>query len=353
MWTRSPESSKCGLEVHKAINVDAKSRKQCYAVGTRWLVLIAICRTIKNLLDNGIRYATVKALICRRLVPLLVRLPVCWGCPSLVMWDSSSGVERLCIPRGRKSEFAIVLVFIVPVILTSLLSCAGEPIGDRVGVDNLAISLGDPWSSQCAKAQGDYFVYLSFYSSFATVTRLGAVPLNLKGMSSPFATAAHKGFPVVPLFCPSFCLGRPEGFSTWRARFFYLSSLQGRLRGINGELVLLGWLALELLIVSPWRKGEDHERSTYKSGHNVVYRVLVAGLGELPPGCGWPASSSSLSNLSIIEPSVGEVDHAAPEYTPSAFRGGSVRSLCAGGLCRGAGRRPSEVSLTKTIRTSA
>ncbi|PKI59988.1 hypothetical protein CRG98_019620 [Punica granatum] len=58
--------------------------------------------------------------------------------------------------------------------------------------------------------------------------------------------------------------------------------------------------------------------------------------GEFPPSCGWPASSSSLSNLSVIEPSVGEVDHAVPEYTPSTFRGGSVRPLCAGGLCRGA-----------------
>ncbi|PKI60414.1 hypothetical protein CRG98_019199 [Punica granatum] len=80
---------------------------------------------------------------------------------------------------------------------------------------------------------------------------------------------------------------------------------------------------------------------------------LVAGLEELPPSCGWPTSSLSFSNLSVIEPSIGEVDHAVPEYTPSAFRGGSVRSLCVGGLCRGAGRRPSEASLAKTIRKSS
>ncbi|PKI74023.1 hypothetical protein CRG98_005586 [Punica granatum] len=73
------------------------------------------------------------------------------------------------------------------------LSSLGEPIGDRVGVDNLAISLGDPWSAQYAKARGDCFVYLSFYSPFATVTHLGAVPLNLKGMNSPFATTARLG----------------------------------------------------------------------------------------------------------------------------------------------------------------
>ncbi|PKI75862.1 hypothetical protein CRG98_003777 [Punica granatum] len=66
-------------------------------------------------------------------------------------------------------------------------------IGNRVGVDNLVISLGDPWSAQCAKTQGDCFVYLSFYSPFATVTRLGAVPLNLQGMNSPFTTTARLG----------------------------------------------------------------------------------------------------------------------------------------------------------------
>ncbi|PKI64868.1 hypothetical protein CRG98_014735 [Punica granatum] len=53
------------------------------------------------------------------------------GCPSLVMWNSSSEVERLRIPRGRKLESAIVLMFVVPVILTSLallkpnVSCLG------------------------------------------------------------------------------------------------------------------------------------------------------------------------------------------------------------------------------------
>ncbi|OWM68194.1 hypothetical protein CDL15_Pgr008286 [Punica granatum] len=63
---------------------------------------------------------------------LLVALPgagfvaegiiVCWGCPGRAMRDSSSGVERLRIPRGRKSESAVVLVFVVPVILTSLVN---------------------------------------------------------------------------------------------------------------------------------------------------------------------------------------------------------------------------------------
>ncbi|OWM68462.1 hypothetical protein CDL15_Pgr026432 [Punica granatum] len=47
---------------------------------------------------------------------------VCWGSPRRAMRDSSSRVERLRIPRGRKSESAVVLVFVVPVILTSLVS---------------------------------------------------------------------------------------------------------------------------------------------------------------------------------------------------------------------------------------
>ncbi|OWM76639.1 hypothetical protein CDL15_Pgr009204 [Punica granatum] len=75
-------------------------------------------------------------LICRKpallLGQLLVALPgagfvagaivVCWGCPGRAMRDWSSRVERLRIPRVRKSESAVVLVFVVPVILTSLVS---------------------------------------------------------------------------------------------------------------------------------------------------------------------------------------------------------------------------------------
>ncbi|OWM85998.1 hypothetical protein CDL15_Pgr020667 [Punica granatum] len=121
MWTRSPESCKDGLEVLDTKSGSSKYRG-CYAVGTRWLVSIAICRTIKNLLDNGIRYAVVKALNCRRLVPLLGRLPICWGCLGLVMWDSSSGVERLLTLRDLESESAVVPAFVVPVILTSLVN---------------------------------------------------------------------------------------------------------------------------------------------------------------------------------------------------------------------------------------
>ncbi|OWM90288.1 hypothetical protein CDL15_Pgr014126 [Punica granatum] len=75
-------------------------------------------------------------LICRKLAlllgRLLVALPgvgfiagaivVCWGCPGRAMRDSSSRVERLRIPRGRKSKTAVVPAFVVPVILTSLVS---------------------------------------------------------------------------------------------------------------------------------------------------------------------------------------------------------------------------------------
>ncbi|OWM74447.1 hypothetical protein CDL15_Pgr003950 [Punica granatum] len=48
------------------------------------------------------------------------RAIACWGCLGRAMRDSSSGVEHLRIPRGRKSESAVVLAFVVPVILTSL-----------------------------------------------------------------------------------------------------------------------------------------------------------------------------------------------------------------------------------------
>ncbi|PKI49258.1 hypothetical protein CRG98_030367 [Punica granatum] len=41
---------------------------------------------------------------------------------------------------------------------------------------------------------GGNFIYLSFRSPFASVTHLGAAPLNLKGKSSHFATTAPKGF---------------------------------------------------------------------------------------------------------------------------------------------------------------
>ncbi|PKI75861.1 hypothetical protein CRG98_003776 [Punica granatum] len=85
-------------------------------------------------------------LICRKpallLGQLLVALPgagfiagaivVCWGCPGRVMRDSSFGVERLRIPRGRKSESAVVLVVVVPMILTSLrprCETSGAPVG--------------------------------------------------------------------------------------------------------------------------------------------------------------------------------------------------------------------------------
>ncbi|PKI41307.1 hypothetical protein CRG98_038293 [Punica granatum] len=60
-----------------------------------------------------------------------------------------------------------------------------------------------------------------------------------------------------------------------------------------------------------------------------------------------------LSNLSVIGPSVSEVDHVVLEYMPSAFCGRSVRSSCADGLCRGVAKKLSEESLTKTTGKSA
>ncbi|PKI70461.1 hypothetical protein CRG98_009131 [Punica granatum] len=59
-----------------------------------------------------------------------------------------------------------------------------------------------------------------------------------------------------------------------------------------------------------WREPRElcQKRRPWGIGVSRLKQDLVAGLGELPPGCGWPASSSSLSNLSVIEPSAGEVD---------------------------------------------
>ncbi|OWM77037.1 hypothetical protein CDL15_Pgr002677 [Punica granatum] len=90
-------------------------------------------------------------------------------------------------------------------------------------------------------------------------------------------------------------------------------------------------------------------RATHKKRASVNSRQKRLHSEKLCSGGG----ITDTSDLSVIEPSVDEVDHAVPEYTPSAFRGGSVRFLCSGGLCRGASRRPSEASLTKTTGKSA
>ncbi|PKI30807.1 hypothetical protein CRG98_048802, partial [Punica granatum] len=44
------------------------------------------------------------------------------------MRDSSSGVERLRIPRGRKSESAVILAFVVPVVRTRMWTLVGARI---------------------------------------------------------------------------------------------------------------------------------------------------------------------------------------------------------------------------------
>ncbi|OWM65086.1 hypothetical protein CDL15_Pgr028804 [Punica granatum] len=45
-----------------------------------------------------------------------------WGYPGRAMRGTSSGVERLCVPRDRESESVVVLAFVVHVIQTSLVS---------------------------------------------------------------------------------------------------------------------------------------------------------------------------------------------------------------------------------------
>ncbi|PKI57418.1 hypothetical protein CRG98_022192 [Punica granatum] len=79
--------------------------------------------------------------------------------------DSSSGNERLRIPWNWESESAVVLaclwLYRIAWTAYSVAHCArerfplgrltgiGESIGDRVGIDNLATSLGDPLSTRC------------------------------------------------------------------------------------------------------------------------------------------------------------------------------------------------------------
>ncbi|OWM87223.1 hypothetical protein CDL15_Pgr017481 [Punica granatum] len=120
-------------------------------------------------------------LICRKPALLLGRLlvallgagfiaeaiVVCWGCPRRAMRDSSSVVERLRIPRGQKSESAVVLAFVVPVILISLrprCEASEAPVGLAGHIETFSkvpkrlyrlfdapVSLG-PFSSGCRRA---------------------------------------------------------------------------------------------------------------------------------------------------------------------------------------------------------
>ncbi|OWM70392.1 hypothetical protein CDL15_Pgr008681 [Punica granatum] len=115
------KSSKCGRGVRKAINVNAESESN-------------LCSCRDEVLRRCSAPEVLVCLICRKpallLGRLLVALPdvssvavaivVRWRCPGRAMKDSSSVVERLRIPRGRKSESAVVPVFVIPVILTSL-----------------------------------------------------------------------------------------------------------------------------------------------------------------------------------------------------------------------------------------
>ncbi|OWM85337.1 hypothetical protein CDL15_Pgr021092 [Punica granatum] len=100
-----------------------KLLRRCYAPG------VAVC------------------LICRKpallLGRLLVALPgagfiagaivVCWGCPGRAMRDSSSGVERLRIPRGRKSKSAVVLMACSTYDPSIIMSTARESTSSRRG----------------------------------------------------------------------------------------------------------------------------------------------------------------------------------------------------------------------------
>ncbi|PKI75188.1 hypothetical protein CRG98_004412 [Punica granatum] len=73
----------------------------------------AIGVACRSLCDQGARLmiasrAVMRALICQKPVSQLGRLLVRWRCPDLVVRDLSSRVERLCTPRDRESESAVV-----------------------------------------------------------------------------------------------------------------------------------------------------------------------------------------------------------------------------------------------------
>ncbi|OWM77175.1 hypothetical protein CDL15_Pgr026171 [Punica granatum] len=86
------------------------------------------------------------------LVLPLGRLLVHWGCLVRVTSDLSSWVERLRAPRDRRPESAIVLVFAIPVILSSLVSHGitsdvEAQVKGSVGnaCSSVSSRLGDPW----------------------------------------------------------------------------------------------------------------------------------------------------------------------------------------------------------------
>ncbi|OWM90287.1 hypothetical protein CDL15_Pgr014125 [Punica granatum] len=93
-----------------------KLLRRCFALG---VAVCLICRKLALLLG---RLLVTLPDVSSVAVAIVVR----WGCPGRAMRDSSFGVERLRIPRGRKSESAVVLAFAVPVILALRSSVSGR-----------------------------------------------------------------------------------------------------------------------------------------------------------------------------------------------------------------------------------
>ncbi|OWM84379.1 hypothetical protein CDL15_Pgr021055 [Punica granatum] len=115
----NPLRRRCPLGFHVHIGVAAAMKlfHRCFAP---WVAVCLICRKSALLLGQLLVALPGAGFIAGAIV-------VYWGCPHRAMRDSSSGVERLRIPRGRKLESAVALVFVVPVILTSLAiaKCSG------------------------------------------------------------------------------------------------------------------------------------------------------------------------------------------------------------------------------------
>ncbi|OWM84366.1 hypothetical protein CDL15_Pgr021935 [Punica granatum] len=70
--------------------------------------------------------------------------------------------------------------------------------------------------------------------------------------------------------------------------------------------------------------------------------------------CSWFRDRTFASDCQVMNsvPNFGRESSCGKPVGQNGLLTGSVRSSCVGGLCRGAGRRPSKVSLTKTIGKS-
>ncbi|PKI66971.1 hypothetical protein CRG98_012636 [Punica granatum] len=309
-WIRSPESSKY---------------RGCYAVGTWWLASIAICRTIKNLLDNGISFG-------------LLGRPM----ESFCFGDVNGGptfrgpdarpLGLLLALHGHIETFSKVpkrlyRLFDAPVNLgpfssgcrraAAFVTCMGNFVQIWLppnGVFDLAGSI--LLSVEFARAKG------SNDSTSECVRRVGRdhSPIGDVTVLVTFAAGGqgHALF-VRTVACD---LLRREGWDS-------VSKFHGVGREVFIVLIMVIQVGSSLCLrrwVGPWATGRLAVEGSLSRVWESSFQVVV---GRRVPHL---STTSRYSNLVLVR-----------SIMPSAFRDGSVRSLCAGGLCRGVGRRPRTV----------